>query len=137
VNRQLDPWDDASELATRLQQDNSCLYVVIAAEAWCARCRDLRPEFEEVAALRHADEIWLWLDLEEHAEFVGDFLPDTLPVLLAYHGSHFCAVEAIDGAASSLRGYLDAIKTPLSAGASVRDPGIRTRLITSDWALSA
>jgi thiol-disulfide isomerase/thioredoxin len=47
----LDPWSDASQLAQRLQQSNSRLLILIGAEQWCAKCRDLRPQFDNLVAL--------------------------------------------------------------------------------------
>lgn len=79
----LDPWLDAATIAANLQQRSSGLVVLLGAESWCAKCRDLRPVFEAAAA-RASGGAWLWLDLEEHGEFVGDFIPDDMPLLLVY-----------------------------------------------------
>lgn len=79
----LDPWLDAATIAASLQQRSASLVVLLGAESWCAKCRELRPVFEAAAANATAG-AWLWLDLEEHAEFIGDFVPDDMPLLLVY-----------------------------------------------------
>ena len=90
----LDPWDDADTLAQRLQCRDALLLILIGAEQWCARCRDMRPHFDDLLAKAEHDETWLRFDLEEHAEFLGNYLPDDLPVLVAYRGEELvsCAV---------------------------------------------
>lgn len=80
----LDPWSDAATIAGRLRQPGSFLVVLLAAESWCRKCREFRPVFDRAAQGANAGEVWLWLDLEDHAEFVGDSIPDDLPWLLVY-----------------------------------------------------
>lgn len=46
----LDPCNDASILAARLQSPQSRLLIVVGAEAWCIRCRHIRPAFDSVAS---------------------------------------------------------------------------------------
>ena len=135
MNRSLDPWSDASELARRLELPHCELYVVVAAEAWCARCRDLRPEFEAIASLSATHEIWLWLDLEDHAEFIGDFLPDSLPVLLEYRGNQFRSLTLIEEPAASLKACLARGGANCMLPPGTDDPGIRARLLSEDWAV--
>ena len=127
----LDPWDDADVLAQRLQYPDALLFILIGAEQWCARCRDMRPYFDALTAEAQRDETWLRFDLEEHAEFLGDYLPDDLPVLVAYRGKELvsCAVvvsrAALDQAVALAR---------LSSATELADPGIRARLLMHDWA---
>lgn len=81
----LDPWDDLQTIAARLQAAGAELRVVIGAEAWCSKCARLRPLFDSARAARPAaDGVWLWLDLEDHAEFIGRFVPDDLPLWLRW-----------------------------------------------------
>ena len=132
MSQSFDPWSDASELAMRLEHPRSELYVVVAAEAWCARCRDLRPEFESIASSSAIQEIWLWLDLEDHAEFIGDFLPDSLPVLLEYRGSQFRSLTLIGGPVGTLNACV-ARRAQSMPALDIVDPGIRARLMSEDW----
>ncbi len=96
----LDPWNDAQALATRLARPQAELLVALGAESWCQKCAALRPAFEALCAQQaHADLSWLWLDLEDHAEFLGDFVPEDLPLLLRWRQGRLqqvAVLEAID-----------------------------------------
>lgn len=82
---QFDPWLDAQALAAALKQPSAELVVIIGAEAWCEKCRTLRQAFEAFeTSWACGSRIALWMDLEEHGEFIGDFVPEDLPLLLHY-----------------------------------------------------
>jgi thiol-disulfide isomerase/thioredoxin len=133
MSNMLDPWRDASAIAALLSSDASLLVVMVGAEQWCARCRALRPVFDELAAQRGANEVWLWLDMEDHADFIGDDLPENLPVLMAYRGDRLVLSHVLATEAASIRTRIDAARSaPPPAGLS--DPGIRARLLVADWA---
>lgn len=137
MNGQLDPWDDARVLAARLGSPGARLFVLIGAEQWCARCREMRSHFDALAALAPAHESWLWLDLEEHAEFVGEYLPDTLPTLIAYLDGQVLAChwhDATIGEFGALVQQLRSDQAGLAQHRSIDDPGIRDRLLLQDWA---
>ncbi|MCE3604648.1 thioredoxin [Massilia sp. P8910] len=137
MNDPLDPWNDASLLAQRLSTPHARLHVLIGAEAWCATCRHVRPQYDALAAQASVDEIWLWLDLEDHSEFIGDYLPDTLPMLIAYHGTNLLGCVPVEGKAGSLGDLIHRIRSqgvlrdPSHDAAP--DPGIRARLLVQDW----
>lgn len=81
----LDPWSDTALIALRLQNPDAQLLVAIGAEQWCSKCRRLRLLFKVVLRLHvPGNVVTLWLDLEDHAEFMGTFLPDDLPLLLLW-----------------------------------------------------
>lgn len=133
MSEQLDPWHDASRLAARLAGDDALLFIAIGAEQWCARCRALRPAFDAMAQAAPDDETWLWLDIEDHADFTGDYFPENLPVLLAYRGERVLLHRLIDDGATSLDDLAAAARAQQAAGGSA-DPGIRGRLLVADWA---
>ena len=93
----LDPWDDAQLLAQRLAQPGARLVVVIGAMAWCQKCRDYLPIFEQQAASAPASESHVWLDLEEHSAFLGTFVPDDLPLELTYESGHIVQARVCNG----------------------------------------
>lgn len=93
----LDPWDDAQLLAQRLAQPDARLVVVIGAMAWCQKCRDYWPIFEQQAASAPASESHVWLDLEEHSAFLGTFVPDDLPLELTYASGHIVQARVCNG----------------------------------------
>jgi hypothetical protein len=97
MNPSLDAWADAALIAKRLTPDNAELLIAIGAEAWCARCRTLRPAFESHCQTQApAGVVWLWLDLEDHAEFIGDFIPEDLPLLLRYRAGRIVQAAVIE-----------------------------------------
>ena len=126
----LDPWNDAATIAERLARNHGRLVVVIGAESWCQTCRTLRPAFDALAH-EQGDEVWLWLDLEEHAEFLGDFIPDDLPLLISYRGSSLTHAAVPDGATAL------ALSETLARHLRIEHtavPDIRSRLAAIDWA---
>ncbi|MDQ1918738.1 thioredoxin family protein [Massilia pseudoviolaceinigra] len=139
MKTQLDPWDDASLLAGRLLGKNVVLFLFIGATQWCEKCKNLRPQFDRMAAEGDADEVWLWLDLVDHEEFIGNYQPDNLPTLLVYKDEHLVYCQAIEHTECSLSEHIDEIQrmlnTPEGLSLRVSDPGIRTRLLTQDWAI--
>ena len=128
----LDPWTDAATLAARLSLPAMRLVVIVGAEAWCQSCRKFRPEFEALAAQQDPErDAWVWLDLEEHAEFLGDFIPDNLPVLISYKGtelSHALTPATLTAASVIKTLDHDGIK-------NMTVPDIRRRLLLTDWAI--
>lgn len=99
----LDPWQDAQTIAERLRAPDAELVVALGTEAWCDKCKTLRPAFEALCAEKApASMTWIWLDLEDHAEFIGDFVPDDLPLLLHYRQGQLAqatVLEAIESPA--------------------------------------
>lgn len=124
----VDPWRDAAQLAHRLQSPNAVLVVVLGAQAWCQKCRDIFPLVQEYAQAA-PEKICLWLDIEEHQEFIGDYLPEDLPVLAVWQGPQLIILQSVT--ASSFGPTLQEISTSF---AGTNDPGIRARLLQENWA---
>ncbi|MFB9241335.1 hypothetical protein IV454_07960 [Massilia antarctica] len=141
MSRPLNPWDDASILAQRLQCTNARVYIIIGATEWCSRCRDVRVQFDLYADHPLLDETWLWLDLVEHGEFIGDYQPENLPMLILYQGAQLLACLEIETVGHGFEATVDLLRTPsLSSGekkhrSAITDPGIRERLLVQDWAV--
>ncbi len=130
----LDPWRDAARIADRLKRGEGKLVVFLGAESWCHKCLEIKPSVERLATGQgSADTTWLWLDLEDHAELLDDFIPDDLPWLVMYQRgrlsrSHHVPIPQ-DG--QTLEQVLNAVVGPAIDSA---DPGIRQRLLLADWA---
>lgn len=133
MSARLDPWRDASRIAARLAQAHTLLVLVVGAEQWCWRCRALRPVFDQLAALASEHEVWLWLDLEEHTEFIGDFYPDNLPVLLTYRGEQLTSLQPMIESCPAID-LLVASARHATTPCTVPEPGIRERLLLENWA---
>lgn len=116
----LDPWDDAQMISKCLALPDAQLIVVIGSLTWCQKCRDYLPIFDNQAALAPANQIYVWLDIDEHKVFLGDFMPDDLPLQLTYKAGQFIKAVII-----CTSGYKRQI---------INDPEIYTRLCINDWA---
>ncbi|HEX8611443.1 MAG TPA: thioredoxin family protein [Telluria sp.] len=55
--------------------------VACLCAAWCGTCASYRAAFEALAA-RHPDKHFIWIDIEDQAEVVGDLDVDNFPTLL-------------------------------------------------------
>ena len=71
--------DNRAEVAAALAQDR--LVVACLCAAWCGTCASYRAVFEELAS-RHPDKYFLWVDIEDHADLVGDLDVENFPTLL-------------------------------------------------------
>jgi thioredoxin 1 len=71
--------DNRAEVAAALAQDH--LIVACLCAAWCGTCSSYRATFEELA-MKHPEKYFLWVDIEDHADLVGDLDVDNFPTLL-------------------------------------------------------
>ena len=55
--------------------------VACLCAAWCDTCRDFRTAFEALA-LQHPQQRFIWIDIEDQAEVVGDFDVENFPTIL-------------------------------------------------------
>jgi thioredoxin-like negative regulator of GroEL len=77
--------DNRAEVSAALAQDH--LIVACLCAAWCGTCASYRAVFEELAA-RHPDKYFLWVDVEDHADLVGDLDVENFPTLLIQRHAH-------------------------------------------------
>lgn len=87
--------------------------VACLCAAWCGTCSSYRATFEELAS-RHPDKQFVWIDIEDHADVVGDLDVENFPTLLIQHED----VVAF-------------------FGTTLPDAGVAHRLITAQAALSS
>ncbi|MBW4049447.1 MAG: thioredoxin [Proteobacteria bacterium] len=68
------------------------LIVACLCAQWCSVCRQWKASFESLATQFH-EACWVWVDVEDKADVLGDFEPDDFPVLAVQRGAHllFCA----------------------------------------------
>jgi thiol-disulfide isomerase/thioredoxin len=72
-----------AQIADLLSDDTWAVACLCAA--WCDVCNAYRPEFDKLA-MRHPDKHFLWIDVEDQAELVGDFDVENFPTLLMQRG---------------------------------------------------
>lgn len=59
--------------------------VACLCAAWCGTCTSYRATFDEIAA-RHPDKQFVWIDIEDQADLVGDLDVENFPTLLLQRG---------------------------------------------------
>lgn len=59
--------------------------VACLCAAWCDVCTQYQPAFDELAA-QHPDKLFLWIDIEDQADLIGDFDVENFPTLLIQRG---------------------------------------------------
>lgn len=74
--------DNRADIAAALAGDRWIVACLCAA--WCGTCETYRASFEDVAS-RHPDKLFLWIDIEDHADVVGDLDVENFPTLLIQH----------------------------------------------------
>ena len=61
--------------------------VICLCAEWCGTCRDYRGEFESLAA-SFPRAAFQWVDIEDHADEMGDLDVENFPTLLIRSGKH-------------------------------------------------
>jgi thioredoxin 1 len=75
--------DNRADLARALSGDRWIVACLCAA--WCGTCEGYRATFEQIAA-RHPDQHFVWIDIEDQSDVVGDLDVDNFPTLLIQRG---------------------------------------------------
>lgn len=75
--------DNYAQLAGWLDQD--AWVVACLCAAWCDTCRSYRGSFDQLAAM-HPDKRFVWIDIEDEADFIGDIDVENFPTLLIQRG---------------------------------------------------
>lgn len=64
--------------------DKSWIVACLCAH-WCGACRGWRPAFESLSK-QYPDIVFLWIDIEDHAELLGELDIENFPSLLIQYG---------------------------------------------------
>jgi thioredoxin 1 len=75
--------NNRTQLAEWLNQDVWVIACLCAA--WCDTCRAYRDSFEQLGEL-HPDKRFVWIDIEDQADFIGDIDVENFPTLLIQRG---------------------------------------------------
>ncbi len=71
--------DNRDAIAAAIEGDRWVVACLCAA--WCGTCGGYRAAFEGLAA-RHPDKVFVWIDIEDQADVVGDLDVENFPTLL-------------------------------------------------------
>ena len=71
--------DNVGEIARALEGDRWIVACLCAA--WCGTCGGYRTAFEGVAE-RHPDKVFVWIDIEDNADLLGDLDVENFPTVL-------------------------------------------------------
>ena len=77
--------DTRGQLINWLHSDTTLVACLCAA--WCDVCRDYRATFDLLAA-QHAECNFVWIDIEDQADLIGDIDVENFPTLLMQRGPH-------------------------------------------------
>lgn len=75
-----DPQHNIAQLNTRLG-GNDDLLVVCYCAAWCDTCTQYRVDFAALAE-RHPQHVFIWVDIEEQPDLLGDEDVENFPTIL-------------------------------------------------------
>ena len=75
--------DNTRQLATTLDGDGWLVACLCAA--WCGSCREYQVAFETLAS-RYPEHQFVWIDIEDQADIVGDIDVENFPTLLIQRG---------------------------------------------------
>jgi thioredoxin-like negative regulator of GroEL len=78
----LDP-DNRADILASLSDDTWMVACLCAA--WCDVCKTYRPAFDALA-IQHPDKRFVWVDIEDRADIVGDLDIENFPTLLLQRG---------------------------------------------------
>jgi thioredoxin 1 len=76
--------DNRQALAQSISRDEWVVACLCAQ--WCGSCREYEIAFAQLAD-RHPEYRFVWIDIEDHADVVGDFDVENFPTLLIQRGA--------------------------------------------------
>lgn len=133
-----DPWEQAASLARLLENARASTRLVVALGAqWCHQCEERRPLFDALAQTPQGPttDLFIWLDLDEHAHFLGDYVPEDLPELLIYKQGQLCNRGVLNNLSEGLA-LLNNVGAPIVLP-ETDHPDVWQRLLEPDWATDA
>ncbi len=87
-NEEINLWDHAEYISRTLKNKKSTLIILIGAEKWCQKCSLLKNEFNLIFSSLKDNIIPLWLDLEDHSSFIGNYVPYNIPEIFIYRNGN-------------------------------------------------
>jgi thioredoxin 1 len=124
------PESDHAALRITLARPDALLVACFCA-AWCDTCEIYRPRFEALARAR-PQHGFAWIDIEDHAEFLGDEDVENFPTLLIQSDKAVLFYGPMLPHIGHLERLLDSLDEVSSAGPAIgiRLPDVRAMLGT-------
>ncbi|CAJ0879282.1 thioredoxin family protein [Ralstonia flatus] len=114
----LSPDTDAAALHAGIRSGQ--LLVACLCAEWCGTCRSYRTTFTELAQ-RHPECCFVWVDVEDHADALGDLDVENFPTLLVQRGSDVLFFGPVLPHAGVVEGLLSRDLSAASAVAAAPD----------------
>jgi thioredoxin 1 len=77
---------DTPALSERLECPDVTLVLCFCA-AWCDTCKEYQPKFEKLAA-QHPEACFVWADIEDHPDLLGDEDVENFPTIAIIHSNN-------------------------------------------------
>ena len=78
--------EDEKSLVAQRFADATRIVVISLCAAWCDTCSEFRSGYEGLAQAR-PDIVFIWLDIEDDADLVGDIDVENFPTLAIFRGT--------------------------------------------------
>lgn len=114
----LDAWNDFSKIKHILNNKTESIIILLGA-SWCHKCDPVKKSIMRMTENVTPSVHWLWLDLEGHCEFLGNFSPETIPLVWVYQGEHLIRHGAVEDDKDSELDFFEFIQSiPIANGAT-------------------
>ncbi|MVW73516.1 MULTISPECIES: thioredoxin family protein [unclassified Bordetella] len=125
----LEPGSDTAALRSALQvlPADGCLVACFCA-AWCDTCAQYRPKFAALAE-QYPERVFVWIDIEDHPELLGDEDVENFPTLLVQFGSRVLFYGTMLPHIGHLERLLESL-TPQSPAVQTQLPDLPTALLS-------
>lgn len=126
--------DNHAQLRAALSDGRWCVACLCAA--WCDVCGNFRDSFGALAAL-HPDMQFVWIDIEDEADLVGDVDVENFPTLLIQHGSRVAFFGTVEPGVKPIQRLIQAqvrqaggadSAVQLATATPIDGPDLRARL---------
>ncbi|MDY7578648.1 thioredoxin family protein [Herbaspirillum sp. RTI4] len=77
--------DNSKHSTLEAALDSGSWVIACLCAEWCGSCREYGEQFAALAQ-RHPQHHFVWIDIEDEADLVGDLDVDNFPTLLIQHG---------------------------------------------------
>jgi hypothetical protein len=116
-----------SEATQQPHVDHPDWRVYCLCAAWCGVCGQWRADFERVAAA-HPGHAFIWIDIEDEADVMGDTDVETFPTLLVARGDEALFFGPVPPQASGVARLLAGLRPNHGSGISAVASALLGRL---------